>query len=94
MLVTLATEIALRTPGVTIELMAEVIETIEVAGLRCERCVTRLAAVLEGHDGLLSARGNLIGQVTLGYDDERTTRAALVAAMARGGFHPIAVPAE
>jgi copper chaperone CopZ len=74
--------------------MAEVTETIEVAGVRCERCVTRLAAVLEGHDGLLSAHGNLMGQVTLGYDDERTNRDALVAAMARGGFHAITSPAE
>jgi len=74
--------------------VADVVELIEVTGIRCERCVTRLAAVLEGHDGLLSAHGNLMGQVTLGYDDERTSRAALLAALSRGGFHPTAQPAE
>ena len=27
-------------------------ETISVTGIRCERCVQRLAATLQGHDGL------------------------------------------
>jgi copper chaperone CopZ len=67
--------------------MAEVTETIHVDGLRCERCVARLAAVLEGHGGLLAARGTLMGEVTLTYDDAATTRAALLDAMRRGGFH-------
>jgi len=61
-------------------------ETLQVSGVRCERCVMRLAKVLEGHDGLESANANLMGQVQLSYDDERTTRDALVAVMARGGF--------
>jgi copper chaperone CopZ len=61
-------------------------ETIQVDGIRCERCVMRLANVLEGHEGLESANANLLGQVSLSWDDERTTRDALVAAMARGGF--------
>ena len=74
--------------------MAEVTEVVEVTGFRCERCVTRLAAVLEGHDGLHAAHGNLMGQVTLTFDDRRTTRAALLAAMARGGFHPTTAVAE
>jgi copper chaperone CopZ len=68
--------------------VSEVTETIEVNGFRCERCVARLAAVLEGHPGLHSAHGNLMGDVTLTYDDELTSRAALLSAMARGGFHP------
>lgn len=67
--------------------MAETTEIVHVTGVRCERCVTRLAAVLKDHEGLLFANGNLMGEVTLGYDDEVTTRDALVAAMARGGFH-------
>lgn len=46
----------------------------------------RLAKVLEDHDGLESANANLLGQVSLAWDDERTTRDALVAALARGGF--------
>ena len=67
--------------------MSEVTETIEVNGFRCERCVARLAAVLEGHPGLFSAHGNLMGEVTLTYDDTLTSRTELVEAMARGGFH-------
>jgi copper chaperone CopZ len=66
--------------------VTQVTETIQVSGIRCERCVMRLAGTLEGHDGLESANANLMGQVTLAYDDERTTHDALVAAMARGGF--------
>jgi hypothetical protein len=67
--------------------MAEVVELVRVNGFRCERCATRLAAVLDGHDGLLAAHGNLLGEITLTYDDELTARSALLAAMARGGFH-------
>ena len=65
-------------------------ETIQVAGIRCERCVLRLAKVLEGHEGLESANANLLGQVSLSWDDERTTRNALLSAMARGGFREVA----
>ncbi len=61
-------------------------ETIQVSGVRCERCVTRLAVALRGEDGLESANANLMGMVSLAYDDERTTRDALVAAMAKAGF--------
>ena len=66
--------------------MAAVRETIQVSGVRCERCVMRLAKALEDHDGLEYANANLMGQVVLEYDDERTTRGALVDALARGGF--------
>jgi copper chaperone CopZ len=66
--------------------MATVTETVQVSGIRCEKCVMRLAKTLEGTDGLESANANLMGQVQLSYDDERTTRDALVAVMARGGF--------
>jgi len=66
--------------------MALVTETLQVSGIRCERCVMRLGGVLEGHEGLESANATLMGQVTLAYDDQRTTRAALLDAMARGGF--------
>ena len=64
-------------------------ETIQVAGIRCERCVNRLAAALTDHAGLESATANLMGQVTLSWDDERTDRAALVSALAAGGFHEL-----
>jgi copper chaperone CopZ len=66
--------------------VAVVTETMQVSGIRCERCVMRLAGVLEGHDGLEAANATLMGQVTLTWDDERTTREALLEAMARGGF--------
>ncbi len=57
-----------------------------MSGIRCERCVMRLAKTLENADGLESASANLMGQVMLTYDDERTTRDALVAVMRSGGF--------
>jgi copper chaperone CopZ len=63
-------------------------ETIQVSGIRCERCVLRLGAALEGADGLESASATLMGQITLAWDDERTTRDTLLARMARAGFHP------
>jgi len=66
-----------------------VTETIQVTGIRCERCVMRLAKTLEGVEGLEFANANLVGQVVLGYDDERTTKAALVETMARGGFREL-----
>ena len=65
-------------------------ETIEVDGIRCERCVHRLAAALGGHDGLESATANLVGQVTLAWDDERTDRDALIEKLARAGFREAA----
>lgn len=65
-------------------------ETVQVTGIRCERCVNRLAAALRGHEGLDYANANLMGQVVLSYDDEVTSRAELVTAMARSGFHELA----
>jgi copper chaperone CopZ len=61
-------------------------ETIQVTGIRCERCVMRLGKVLEGAEGLEAANATLMGQVQLVYDDERTSREALLELMARGGF--------
>jgi copper chaperone CopZ len=69
--------------------MAVTTETIQVGGIRCERCVSRLGAVLTGQEGLESANATLMGQVTLSWDDERTTREQLLQAMAAGGFHEI-----
>lgn len=65
-------------------------ETIQVAGVRCERCVMRLAGALEGLEGLESANANLMGQVMLTWDDERLTRDAIVEALTRSGFRPAA----
>jgi copper chaperone CopZ len=66
--------------------MATVTETFHVRGIRCERCMARLGHVLKGHDGLESANATLAGDVTLVYDDDQTTRDALLGALARGGF--------
>jgi copper chaperone CopZ len=65
-------------------------ETIAVSGIRCERCVLRLGAALDGLDGLESARANLMGEVTLSWDDERLEREAIVSALGSAGFHPLA----
>ena len=65
-------------------------ETIQVSGVRCERCVGRLAAALRAEDGIEQASANLMGQVMLSWDDERTSRDRLVAAMSRAGFRPLA----
>lgn len=62
-----------------------------MSGIRCERCVGRLAGALRGVDGLESANANLIGEVTLSWDDERTSREGILAAMARAGFREQAV---
>ena len=64
-------------------------ETIQVTGIRCERCVMRLATTLDGHEGLEAANASLMGQVKLAWDDERTSRAALLEALALGGFRPL-----
>ena len=65
-------------------------ETIQVDGVRCERCVARLAGVLTGHEGLESANANLMGLVLLEWDDEKTSREGLLEAMQRGGFREVA----
>lgn len=63
--------------------------TVRVSGIRCERCVGRLASALRGHEGLEYANANLMGDVTLGWDEERTSRQALVAALGKAGFHEV-----
>jgi copper chaperone CopZ len=67
--------------------MATVQETVQVRGIRCERCMARLAHVLKGHEGLESANATLTGVVTLTFDDDQTSREALLENMVRGGFH-------
>jgi copper chaperone CopZ len=69
--------------------VAVVTETLQVSGIRCERCVNRLAVALRAEAGLESANANLMGVVTLSWDDERTDRVRLVQAMAQAGFREI-----
>jgi copper chaperone CopZ len=70
--------------------MATRTEMVQVGGVRCERCVMRLAHALEGHEGLEGANANLLGQVTLAWDDERTSREAILEQLAKAGFHELA----
>ena len=67
-------------------MMATVSDTIQVSGVRCERCVGRLAGTLRGHDGIEAANANLMGLVSLSWDDEQTSREAIVQTLSRGGF--------
>ena len=62
-------------------------DTIQVTGVRCERCVMRLG---KGLDGLEAANANLLGQVTLAWDDEQLARKDILEALERGGFTPVA----
>ena len=70
--------------------MATRSDTLQVTGVRCERCVGRLAGALRGHEGLEFANANLMGQVTLSWDDERTSREALLEALSQAGFREVA----
>jgi copper chaperone CopZ len=70
--------------------MATQTETLQVNGVRCEKCIGRLAGALRGHGGLEYANANLMGQVVLSWDDERTSRDALVDALRKAGFQALA----
>jgi copper chaperone CopZ len=65
-------------------------ETLQVSGVRCERCVLRLGGALGKLDGIESANANLLGEVTLAWDDERVGRDEIVAALDRAGFLQVA----
>jgi cation transport ATPase len=67
--------------------------TIRVTGIRCERCVERLAAALRSHDGLELANANLMGDVMLAWDEERTSRGAILETLGRAGFREATVAA-
>jgi len=64
-------------------------ETIQLSGIRCERCVGRLAGALRGHEGIEQASANLMGQVQLAWDDEQTNREAILASLAKAGFREV-----
>ena len=66
--------------------MATVSDTIQVSGVRCERCVAGLAGTLRAHEGIEAANANLMGLVALSWDDEQTTREAILETLSRGGF--------
>ena len=66
--------------------MATVSDVIQVGGVRCERCVGRLAGTLRQVVGIETANANLMGQVSLSWDDGQTSREEIVATLKRGGF--------
>ena len=64
--------------------------TLRVSGVRCERCIGRLAGALRGHEGIEYANANLMGEVTLEWYDGKISKDEIVAALARSGFPEIA----
>jgi copper chaperone CopZ len=69
--------------------VTELTETVQVTGIRCERCVSRLALALQDLAGLLAANASLMGRVILTWDDGLTDRDSLIGAMARAGFREV-----
>jgi copper chaperone CopZ len=65
-------------------------ETMQVTGIRCERCVLRLGGALGELDGLESAHANLLGELTLAWNDEVVQKDQILVALARAGFQPVA----
>jgi copper chaperone CopZ len=65
--------------------VAAVREILRVENVMCQRCVASIAAALAPIDGLLGASANLIGEVTVAYD-EKPVGAAVVAALEAAGF--------
>jgi len=49
----------------------------------------RLGEALQGHDGLEAANANLMGEVTLTWDESRTSRDDLVRLLTGSGFAPL-----
>ena len=70
--------------------MATVSDVIQVSGVRCERCVGRLAGTLRQVDGVEAANANLMGEVSLSWDDAQTSREEIVEMLKRGGFPELA----
>jgi copper chaperone CopZ len=68
--------------------------TLRVSGVRCERCIGRLAGALRSHEGIEYANANLMGEVTLEWDDGKTSRDEIAAALRRSGFPEIAEERE
>jgi copper chaperone CopZ len=64
--------------------------TLQVSGVRCEKCIGRLAGVLRPFDGIVEANANLMGQLSLSWDAERTSREAIAEALRKAGFPPAA----
>jgi copper chaperone CopZ len=85
MSLSVVSDIPLRRETYDARPMAIVTETLEVEGIRCERCVQALATALGGVEGLAGASANLMGNVTVAYES-REVRDAAVAAIEAAGF--------
>jgi copper chaperone CopZ len=68
--------------------------TLHVSGVRCERCIGRLAGALRGHEGIEYANANLMGEVLLEWDEEKTSRDEIAAALRRSGFPELSAERE
>jgi hypothetical protein len=71
----------------TIDVVASA--TVRVSGVRCERCIGRLAVALRGHEGIEYANANLMGEVALSWDEGTTSKDEIVASLRRSGFPEI-----
>jgi copper chaperone CopZ len=65
-------------------------ETIQVDGVRCEQCVMRLGAALQPLEGIEAANANLLGKLTISWDEERLPREEILTAISGAGFQPAA----
>ena len=65
-------------------------ETLQVSGVRCERCVLRLGGALRRLEGIESANATLMGQLTLAWDEDVLGRDTILDALVRAGFRPLA----
>jgi len=68
--------------------VAEVRETIAVTGIHCMQCIAKIGDALRGVDGLLGGSATLTGEVHVVLDDDRASRAQVVAALVAAGFPP------
>lgn len=68
--------------------MAKTKLEMQVEGMTCQGCVRSIEMKLSRVDGVEYAHVNLgAGRATVEYDDARTSRAALIAAVEQIGFH-------
>ena len=63
-------------------------EVFEVEGVHCPRCIAKIAAALQGVNGLQAANANLMGEVSVQLDGPEA-RDRVQAALAGAGF-PVA----
>lgn len=61
-------------------------ETIQVSGVRCEKCIGRVAGALKPLEGIEYANANLMGQIDLQWDDQKLSRELLVESLRKAGF--------